>query len=171
MHPRESDERGYSLTEMMVGCVLIGIAAVATVPNLYSYRETQRLQRASEQVAAACREARSRARSQNHSVFIEYRTADNAFAVVEDQDSDGVEDAGEPVTIVPIPDGLTLQATTFPGDRLLFDARGRAVAGGTVTVRGGSDHLAKRVRVSSGTGQVRIQSCVPSGFESEPMGP
>jgi type II secretory pathway pseudopilin PulG len=159
MRAHASDERGWSLTEMLVGCVLIGIAAAATVPNLVSYRETQRLQRAGEQVAAACREARSRARSQNHNVFIEYRTAENAFAVVEDVDSDGVEDAGEPATIVPMPDGLTLQSTTFPDDRLLFDPRGRAVSGGTVTVLGGEGHLAKSVGVSSGTGLVRIQAC------------
>jgi Tfp pilus assembly protein FimT len=147
---------------MMVACVLIGITVIATVPNLRSYRETQRLQRASEQLAAACREARSRARSQNHDVYIEYRMAENAFAVVEDEDGDGVEDAGETVTLVPMGDGLTLLSTTCPGDRLLFDSRGRATAGGTITLTGGQAGLAKNVRVSSGTGQVRIQSCAQS---------
>ena len=143
----------------MITCSLIGLTVAATVPNLRSYRESQRVWRASEQVAAACREARARARSENHNVFIEYRTDENALAIVNDVNNNGVADSGEQVQVRPLAEGMSLQSTTFPNDRLLFDSRGRAVAGGSVRLGGAEGVQPKSVRVAAGTGQVRVRSC------------
>ena len=158
MRSKESRSEGYSLTELLVGCAVLGLVLAAAVPNLRSYRESQRMAAAGEQVAAACRAARARARSENHNVVIEYRPEENSFAVIDDENSNGTADAGEGVNVRPLPDGLTLQATTFPGDRLVFDGRGHATSGGNVLLAGRAGVLGRTVRVSSGTGQVKIRS-------------
>ena len=51
----ERDSRaGMTLLELMVGITIVGIIAVAGVPNIRSYRETQRVSSASQRIAAVC---------------------------------------------------------------------------------------------------------------------
>lgn len=150
--------RGFTLIELVVGCALVGIVMLAAVPNLRSYRESQRMSMASEQLAAACRSAQARARAENHDVVLECRTDENAWAIVDDENGNGQADDGENVVVQPLGDGLLLSATTFPNDRLVFDSRGRATAGGNVLLRGRSGVRPKQVRVAAGTGHIRIRS-------------
>ena len=157
--------RGYSLVELMVGITIAGIVIAASVPNLRSYRESQRLQSATEVVAAAVSEAKSRARSMNLSVIVEYRVDEGTIAVIDDADGDGVEDHGEHVEVHALGTGLTLAATTFTDDRLVFDDRGTAQAGGSIFLTGAGDLPPKRVRISSGTGHVAVRGVENVGDE------
>ena len=146
---------GYSLIELMVGITLTGIVLAATVPNIRSYRESQRMASASDRVASAIRSAQARARSQNHDIIIDYRPITNEFAVIEDANENGIADGGEQVTLHPLPGGVTLSATTLTGDQLLFNGRGRATNSGTITLQG--SHVSDReIRVSAGTGRVMV---------------
>ena len=154
---RQPDARGFTLPEVMAGIVIMGIVIAASVPNLVSYRESQRMATACDRVAAACRAARAQARSQNHSIIVEYRTDDSEIAVIEDADDNGVADAGEPVHVFSLPGGVTLASTTFTGDQLVFNGRGQALEGGSVTLQARSDRVEPmRVRVSAGTGYVKV---------------
>ena len=157
MRARAGSPEGYTLLELLLTCTILGVVLAAAVPNLRSYRESQRMQHAGQQVAAACRTAQSRARSENHSIVIEYRPVDNAFAIVDDENENGQADAGESLTLHPLPEGSTLQATTFTNDRLLFDKRGRVVQGGRVVVAGRDGVQPKTVTIAAGTGQVRVR--------------
>ena len=156
---RVHDQRGVSLVELLVTCSIFGVIVAASVPNLRSYRESQRISSGSQQVVAAARTAQAKARSENHNFLVEYRTAQNAIAVVDDANNNGVGDAGETVIVRNMPTGLTLQSTTFPNDRLIFDSHGHATSGGTVVLYGRKGTTGKTIRVSSGTGQVKIQAC------------
>jgi len=157
--------RGYSLVELMVGISIAGIVLAAAVPNLRSYRESQRLQAATEVVAAAVSDAKSRSRALNVSVIVEYRTDDGTVAVFDDTDGDGVEDSGEHVEVHALDAGLTLAATAFTDDRLVFDDRGTAQTGGSVFLTGADGHQPKRVRISSGTGHVAVRGVENVGDE------
>lgn len=155
------DERGFTATELMVGLVIVGIIIAAAVPNLRSYRESQRMASACDRVAAMCRTARAKARSQNHQVIVSYDTATNTVVVHEDLDDDGVVDAGEDVDTFAMPTGVFLDSSTFTNDALVFNGRGRCVEGGSVIVDG-LDHVdPRRIRVSAGTGQVKIMPVEP----------
>ena len=154
---RFDEERGFSMTEVMVGIVVVGILVVVSVPNLRSFRESQRISQASFEVASACRVAQARARGENHNVIIQYRPDENDFQIVDDENSNGQVDDGEQVSTKVLTNGL-LESTTFTDDRLVFDSRGRAVSGGVVAIAGGEGVISKQVRVSAGTGQVRIRS-------------
>jgi Tfp pilus assembly protein FimT len=139
----------------MVGLAVTGIVVAATVPNLRSYRESQRMAAAGDEVATAIRTAQARARSQNHDVIVEYRTNSNEIAVIDDENSNGSADAGEQVTVKPLPSGVSLASTTLTSNQLLFNNRGRATNSGSITLSGKyvSD---KEVRVSAGTGRVKV---------------
>jgi type IV fimbrial biogenesis protein FimT len=152
---RRRRNAGFSLTELMVGVTLTGIVLAATVPNVRSYRESQRMTAAGDQIASAIRDAQARARSQNHDVVVEYRTNTNEFAVIDDVNGNGVADAGEQVTVSPLPDGVTLASTTLTSNQLIFNGRGRSVNSGTVVLSG--SHVENReVSVSAGTGRVKV---------------
>ena len=154
MHMR-CTRAGYSLAELMVGVVLTGIVLAATVPNVRSYRESQRMSAASDRIASAIRTAQARARSLNHDVIVNYRSGSNDFQVIDDANENGVADGGEQVTVVPIPGGVTLSATTLTGNQLLFNGRGRATNSGTITLAG--SHVEDlEIRVSAGTGRVHV---------------
>lgn len=147
---------GFSLTELMVGIVIIGIVLAAAVPNFASYRESQRMATACDRLAAGCREARARARARNHQVVLDYRIDTNEVAFIDDANDNGIADAGEAVEVYALPDGVSMASTTFTGDQLVFSGRGRAVEGGSVTLTAGDRVDPRRVRVSTGTGEVRV---------------
>ena len=153
---------GFSLAELMVGIVIIGIVMAAAIPNFTSYRESQRMATACDRLAAACREGRSRARARNHQIVLDYRTDTNEVAFIDDVNDNGVADDGEAVEVYALPAGITMSATTFTNDQLVFTGRGRALAGGSVTLVAGDRVDPRRVRVSTGTGDVRV---VPVGGE------
>jgi len=140
----------------MVGIVIIGIVLVAAVPNFSAYRETQRMHTACDRLAAACRDARARARARNHQIVVEYRADTNSVAIIDDANDNGVADGGEGVEVYALPDGARLSATTFANNQLIFNGRGRAMAGGSITVSVGDHVDPQRVRISPGTGEVRI---------------
>ncbi len=147
---------GFSLPELMVGVVVIGIVLVATIPNFSSYRENQRMASVCDRLASAHRDARSRARSRNHQIVLDYRTGTNEMAIIDDVNDNGVADGGEKVEVYALPDGVTMASTTFTDDQLVFNGRGRALGGGSITLSAGARVDAKLVRVSTGTGEVRI---------------
>jgi prepilin-type N-terminal cleavage/methylation domain-containing protein len=162
MAGRTGNRDGFSLLEMMVGCVVIGVVLAASVPNLRSYRESHRIWSESQQIASICKAAQARARSEDHNIIVEYHPDDNEYLVIDDENNNGQADGGEGITTHPVRDGLSLSSTTFTDNRLVFDARGRATTGGTILIQGDrSDIMPKRVVVAAGTGQVRIRG----GFE------
>lgn len=153
---RHRRSAGFSLTELMVGLTLTGIVVAATVPNLRSYRESQRMSSAGDQIASAIREAQARARSQNHEIVLEYRTATNEFAVIDDVNGNGIADGGEQVTVSPLPSGVTLASTTLTGNQLMFNGRGRSINSGSIVLSG--SHVSNReISISAGTGNVKIK--------------
>jgi len=158
MAGRIGNRDGFSLIEMMVGCVVIGIVLAVATPNLRSYRESHRIWSESQTIASICKAAQSKARGENHNIIVEYHPSDNEYVVIDDQNNNGQGDAGEGVTTHPIANGLTLSSTTFADNRLVFDARGRATNGGTVLLLGEQDGIMpKRVVIAAGTGQVSIR--------------
>ncbi len=161
MRKPHMDVRGFTTTELMVGLVIVGILVAAAVPNLRSYRESQRMSSACDRIAAMCRAARATARSQNHQVIISYDMANEEVVLHEDTDDDGVVDAGENVDRFPMPSGVFLNSSTFTNNAVVFNSRGRCVEGGSVIVEGHNQVEPKRIRISAGTGQVKILGVTP----------
>lgn len=154
---RQRRNAGFTLTELMVGVTLTGIVLAATVPNLRSYRESQRMSAAGDQIASAIRDAQARARSQNHGIIVEYRPDSNEFAVIDDLNNNGSADVGEQVTVSPLPTGVSLASTTLTGDQLMFNGRGRSTNSGSIVLSG--SHVSNReISVSAGTGRVKVKT-------------
>lgn len=79
MQPRN----GYTVTELMVAVTILGIAAVASVPNITSYLRSRNAATATEQVGAHLRVARSRAVLEGNDYVVQF-TGANTYQVVDD---------------------------------------------------------------------------------------
>lgn len=149
-------QAGFTMTELMVGIAILGVLAIITVPPVRAYRETLRVDSAAEEISTAVRSAQARARSRSHAMILQYTVNSASIVVTDDVDNDSIADTDEQSQALEL-DGVTVSASTFADDRLIFNSRGRAVNGGTLTLTSHADQR-KELRVSPGTGQVKVQS-------------
>lgn len=75
--------RGYSLTEMMAAIALIGILAVASVPNVSAYLRSASSENAADQLIGDLRLARSRAILEGNDYLVVFTSA-SAYTIIDD---------------------------------------------------------------------------------------
>lgn len=85
-----SARQGYSLTEVMVGVVVVGLLAVATVPNIGSYLRSQGAASGAEQLSAHMRLARSRAILEGNDYVVQFLEGSRYVILDDDGGGDGV---------------------------------------------------------------------------------
>jgi prepilin-type N-terminal cleavage/methylation domain-containing protein len=105
-----ASHRGFTLLELVIVLVLIGVMTTYAVPQLSEWSSDQRVKGAAREIADAFAVARIEAiRTQrNQIVFVQ---GDASTLVLDDTDGDGVADAGEPTQSFPAPDDVALAAT------------------------------------------------------------
>ena len=82
--------RGYSLTELMTAISIIGILAVASVPNVSAYLRSSSSQGAADQLSGDFRLARSRAILEGNDYLVQFTSATTYTIVDDDGGGNGI---------------------------------------------------------------------------------
>ena len=147
------DSRGFSLIELMMVMVLIGIVLTAGLPAFGTFRDGMTVVQARSQVTQDLRLARQVAVTRHCPVVITFgngTTTTNVgnYTVLYDTNGDGAASTGERIFNRTVPGRALLKSVTLtPTDKLIFDMSGvlsPGTAGGNLiltTRRGRVDTL------------------------------
>jgi len=149
-------ERGMTLTELLVGMLIMGIVLAASLPGFRSMMYGHRHNASIGQVTSRIFLTRQMAVRDRSPYVMTLDVANSQYSVFQDNDGDGVQDAGE-TGLGPwsLNDGVVLQNVSWAGAQMSFFANGSASQTGDIRIvdtRGRS----KTLRVSSITGNVEV---------------
>lgn len=147
---------GFTLLELMIVIVIIGIMIGIATPNFMEYLKSQRLSGATMQLYVDLMNARGQAISENNKVIVEL-TTNNSYRIIRDLNGDGAIDTGETGPIKSIhPDyaDVTFEPETA-GFNPVFYTNGTG-AMGKINVTSSSLSKTKTIDISM-NGRVRIE--------------
>lgn len=152
-------ERGFSLTELMVGLVVAGIIAIVAIPNFNKANKDQQLRSAASQIESSLRRARSQAVSRNIDVRVSVNPVTMTITRQADTDGDGTfETQSESADL---PHGIALANVSFGGgNTVIFNGRGRPDNAGSLAIIA-SHGYQRTLTLAAGSGAVSISHQEP----------
>ena len=148
-----SNNKGFTIAEMMAVAGVISVVMAIAVPNYLSFQPGMRLNGAAREVLGKLMWARAEAVENNNTSIVTFLT-DHTFQVFNDANGNGSVDANETITIdlqTDYPD--VVFTVSGSSSTPTFNGRGTASSDTTVTITNSSG--SKTVTVSP-TGNVKI---------------
>lgn len=154
--PGRRHSPGFSLVEIAAVLTISGILAGASYAALASHMPTAHLTAATRDLIDNMRNCRQKAITEGNNYLITFDLIRQCYELWDDEDSDGITDAGERIVTVDMPESVVIVSPVFGGgNRLTFRPNGSAVASGSVTLRN-TKGATKEIKVFRATGQVKV---------------
>lgn len=147
---------GFSLPELMIVILVMGILLAASIPAMGKFMQSWRLNGEANELATYLRLARTAAVTKNMDVVFVFDANNGEYYYIEDADGNGVHDGGEyESAIQQFPAGIEFDSYTIPQQWIVFGPKGNTVDGGSFVIKNNHNGT-KRVRVFSGSGNITI---------------
>jgi len=140
MHARRvgAARRGFSLIEVTITMLVIGIMAAAAAPSYFSVVASKRAEMAACRIVADLSLARSQAQQSSQSRTVEFDVPGNQYSLLNVDRLDR-STASHVVNLIDEPFSSQLVTATFGVDAIvIFDMYGRPDSEGTITVQSGN---------------------------------
>jgi prepilin-type N-terminal cleavage/methylation domain-containing protein len=128
------NQRGFSLTEMMVVVGILGIMGLIAVPTLVTALPGYRLKSSARDLCSNMRKARSLAVKQNRNVIIEFHVDNNTYIIINNNErvalADGVSFGYGNATTAGSGASLPSDGISFVDDKVAFTTQG-LISGGS----------------------------------------
>lgn len=157
--PPTTDERGFSLVEMMVSLVLMTILFGVAVPAMSRYMRTHEVLGAANNLAGDMRLTRQRAVAESNNWIFSWDLDAKTYRMHDDDNNDGSEDVGEQVVEKTLDDDVTFGNgdAPFTDDSVTFLPNGSASENGQLKISGDGG-LERTISLLRPTGLVKVLS-------------
>ena len=145
---------GFTLVELMIVLVIMGIVSAIAAPNFMHYMAERRLNGAARMVMSDLMAARQKAVSHNNEFKVFFNASNRQYTLLDDDDNDGAADTGEATEVRDMQIDyydVTLSASANP----IFTPRGTSTNGTKVTLTSSRTGGTKYVK-TAWTGRVKI---------------
>lgn len=151
------NSRGFTLVELMISVLIMGLIAALSLPGFSRFLQTWKLMGDADHFAASLRTARAAAVTRNVSAVFTFDMDNNSFSFFEDTDRDGTLDNNEYQSATyHLEAGIVFAAHTLSAPTLTFGAMGNTRESGSITLRN-SYNRTRTVRIFGGTGNVLVE--------------
>ena len=156
MYKTERKSGGFTLTELMIAILILGLIAVLSLPGYGRFMQNWKLNGEAEQFASALRTARASAVMKNMDVVFSFDEDNGTYFYFEDANGDGGYDNNEYMSATyELYTGIVITAHTLSTTTLTFGGKGNTRESGMITFRN-SVNTTKNVRIFGGTGNIRV---------------
>lgn len=156
MNRRKRTNEGFTLTELMITILILGLVAILALPTYGRFMQDWKLNGEADQLAGVLRAARSAAVMKNIDVVFTFNMDTNTYSYFEDVNGNGVRDKAEYRSATfELYNGIMITAHTLPGTTLTFGSRGNTRDSGSITLRNAYNRN-KLVRIFGGTGNITV---------------
>ncbi|MBU8922427.1 MAG: GspH/FimT family pseudopilin [Bacteroidales bacterium] len=150
------NNRGFTLTELMIVISIIGLLAILTLPGYNKFMANWRLNGDTQELATALRTARSTAVMKNIDVVFEFDPDTQTYSYFEDEDGSGSRGSDEYLSAIhEMSPDVRIAGHTFSGTVLTFGGKGNTRESGSITLRNVHNKI-KDVVIFGGTGNITI---------------
>lgn len=147
---------GFSLVEIMVVVAIIGIVSLIALPSMIGWRTARQLDGVARNFMADMQLARLKAIREAEDVSVILNVVGDSYQMIVDLNKNYTFDVGETqFRNVTMPPGITINSTTFIGDKTRFNPRGRPNIIGRATFQSTSGAICEVFL--SRAGRLRIQ--------------
>lgn len=151
---RQRHQAGFSMVELMIVITVMGIVLASSYVSLRHAMPAHELAAAANKLGADLRLARQRAVAESNNYTITFDPSSDAYAVWDDDGSDGYRSPGENVRVVRFPEGVHLVAISIgASNSVTFRPNGSTDKGGFIDIRNEQSNQ-RRTRIVRATGSV-----------------
>lgn len=148
---------GFTLMELVIVVVVIGIIAGMAVPSFLSYLPKQRVKATARDMVSELRLARSQSISERQAYGVTIDLSKQSFTYFADADGDGTLSAGDStITADTVSTDVKITTCTFTNNTVVFGSTGSASSSGDLQVVSSDGQVIMSINVLASTGRVRL---------------
>lgn len=151
--------QGFTLMEMMIVVVVIGVIAAMAVPSFLSYLPKLRVKTTAREIVSQLRLARSKSVAERRPYGVHFNVAQNVFTVFADTDNPAAVTFGladSTIQVDTLEADVALNSCTYTNDCVIFNATGAASTSGEIKVVTADGSILMSINTLASTGRVRL---------------